>query len=79
MTNPRFNVGVASTDRRMFDIVVPNVGKRSIHQIAGPTAGREGERERLAKLHGKQLERGSDKCDLRVLIADFRRALPDSV
>jgi hypothetical protein len=65
MTNPRLNVGIASNDRRMFEIVVPNVGKivcEATTKLAGPTAGREEERKQLAKLHGKQLSEALTKA-----------------
>ena len=58
MANPLMNVGVASNDRRMFEIIVPNVGKivcETSTKLPGPTAGREDERKKLAKLHGTQL------------------------
>lgn len=58
MASPRLNVGIASNDRRMFEIVVPDVGKivcETSTRLPGPTAGREDERKTLAKLHGKQL------------------------
>jgi hypothetical protein len=58
MTNPRLNVGVASNDRRMFEIVLPDIGKivcETSTKLPGPTAGREDERKTLAKLHGKRL------------------------
>ena len=58
MTSPRLNIGISSNDRRMFEIVVPDVGKivcETSTKLPGPTAGREEERKTLAKLHGKQL------------------------
>ena len=58
MTDPRMTVGVASNDRRMFEITVPNIGKivcETSTKLPGPTAGREEERKALAKLHGQQL------------------------
>ena len=65
MTDPRLNVGVASNDRRMFEIVVPDVGKivcEASTKLPGPTAGREEERKRLAKLHCKQLSEALTKA-----------------
>ena len=65
MTNPRLNVGVASNDRRMFEIVLPNVGKivcEASTKLPGPTAGREEERKQLAKLNGKQLSEALTKA-----------------
>lgn len=58
MASPQLNVGVASNDRRMFEIVLPNIGKivcETSTKLPGPVAGREDERKTLAKLHGKQL------------------------
>ncbi len=58
MTKPRLNVGVASNDRRMFEIVLPDIGKivcETSTKLPGLTAGREDERKALAKQHGKQL------------------------
>jgi len=58
MSSPRLNVGIASNDRRMFEIVLPDIGKivcETSTRLPGPTAGREDERKILAKLHGKQL------------------------
>ena len=58
MSNTRLNVGIASNDRRMFEIVVPNVGKivcEASTKLDGPIAGREVERKQLAKLNCKQL------------------------
>jgi hypothetical protein len=58
MTTSRFNVGVASNDRRMFEITIPDVGKivcEASTKLSGLTAGREVERKDLAKLHAKQL------------------------
>jgi hypothetical protein len=55
---PRLNIGIASNDRRMFEIVLPDVGKivcETTTKLPGPIAGREEERKALAKLHGKQL------------------------
>ena len=40
MTNARMNVGIASNDRRMFEIIVPNVGKivcEASTKLEGPT------------------------------------------
>jgi hypothetical protein len=65
MTNPRLNVGVASNDRRMFEIVVPNVGKivcEATTKLPGETAGREAERKQLAKLNCKQLSEALTKA-----------------
>ena len=58
MASPQMNVGVASNDRRMFEIIVPNVGKivcETSTKLSGPTAGREDERKALAKLNGALL------------------------
>ncbi len=58
MADPRLNVGLASNERRMFEIVMPGIGKivcETSTKLPGPTAGREEERKALAKLHGKQL------------------------
>ena len=69
MTNPRLNVGIASNDRRMFEIVVPDVGKivcEASTKLTGPIAGREEERKQLAKLNGKQLSEALAKA-----IADY--------
>ena len=58
MTSPRLNVGVASNDRRMFEIILPNIGKivcETSTKLPGVTAGREDERKEMAKLHGNQL------------------------
>ena len=49
MASPQMNVGVASNDRRMFEIILPNVGKivcETSTKLSGPTAGREDERKR---------------------------------
>ena len=65
MTSPRMTVGVASNDRRMFEIVVPNVGKivcETTTKLDGPTSGREDERKALAKLHGQQLSEALAKA-----------------
>ena len=65
MSNERLNVGVASNDRRMFEIVVPNVGKivcEASTKLPGPIAGREEERKRLAKLNCKQLSEALTKA-----------------
>lgn len=58
MDDPKLSVGVASNDRRMFEISVPGVGKivcEASTKLSGLTAGREGERKQLAKQHGQQL------------------------
>jgi len=58
MADTRLNIGIASNDRRMFEIVLPGVGKivcEASTKLEGPTAGREVERKQLAKLNGKQL------------------------
>ena len=58
MASSRFNVGVASNDRRMFEITIPDVGKtvcETSTRLSGATAGREVERKALAKLHAQQL------------------------
>ena len=58
MASPRFNVGVASNDRRMFEILLPDIGKivcETSTKLPGPTAGREDERKDMAKLHARQL------------------------
>lgn len=58
MASPRFNVGVSSNDRRMFEIVLPDIGKivcETSTKLPGVVAGREDERKSLAKLHAKQL------------------------
>ena len=65
MTNPRLSVGVASNDRRMFEIVLPNIGKivcEASTKLPGLTAGREVERKQLAKLNGKQLSEALTKA-----------------
>lgn len=65
MFNPRLNVGVALNDRRMFEIVLPNVGKivcEASTKLLGPAAGREEERKKLAKEHGKQLSEALTKA-----------------
>lgn len=65
MAAPQLNVGVASNDRRMFEISVPNVGKivcEASTKLTGVTAGREDERKALAKLHGKQLSEALTKA-----------------
>jgi hypothetical protein len=65
MTNPRLNVGVASNDRRMFEIVLPNIGKivcEASTRLPGPIAGREEERKELAKRHAKQLSEALTKA-----------------
>ena len=69
MTDPRLNVGIASNDRRMFEIIVPDVGKivcEASTKLPGPTAGREEERKQLAKLHCKRLSEALTKA-----IADY--------
>jgi hypothetical protein len=58
MSEPRMTVGVASNERRMFEIQVPNIGKivcEASTKLDGPSSGREEERKALAKLHGRQL------------------------
>ena len=65
MTIPQLNVGIASNDRRMFEIVLPNIGKivcEASTKLPGPIAGREDERKTLAKLHGKQLSEALTKA-----------------
>jgi hypothetical protein len=65
MANPQLNVGVASNDRRMFEIVLPDIGKivcETSTKLPGPIAGREEERKELAKLHGKQLSEALTKA-----------------
>ena len=65
MANPQLNVGVASNDRRMFEIVLPDIGKivcETSTKLPGPIAGREEERKKLAKLHGKQLSEALTKA-----------------
>ena len=69
MTNPRLSVGVASNDRRMFEIVLPDIGKivcEASTKLDGPIAGREVERKQLAKLNCKQLSEALTKA-----IADY--------
>jgi hypothetical protein len=65
MASPRLSVGVASNDRRMFEIVLPDIGKivcETSTKLPGPIAGREDERKKLAKLHGKQLSEALTKA-----------------
>ena len=65
MTDARMNVGVASNDRRMFEIVVPGVGKivcEASTKLTGEIAGREVERKALAKTHGVQLSEALRKA-----------------
>lgn len=65
MADPRLNVGIASNERRMFEIVLPDVGKivcEASTKLPGPVAGREEERKQLAKLHGKQLSEALTKA-----------------
>jgi hypothetical protein len=65
MSSPRLNVGLASNERRMFEIVLPNIGKivcETSTRLPGPLAGREEERKQLAKLHGKQLSEALTKA-----------------
>jgi hypothetical protein len=65
MANPQLNVGVASNDRRMFEIVLPDIGKivcETSTKLPGAIAGREEERKKLAKLHGKQLSEALTKA-----------------
>jgi hypothetical protein len=65
MTSPRMTVGVASNDRRMFEISIPNIGKivcETSTKLDGPTSGREEERKALAKLHGQQLSEALTKA-----------------
>jgi hypothetical protein len=65
MSSPRLNVGLASNERRMFEIVLPNIGKvvcETSTRLPGPPAGREEERKQLAKLHGKQLSEALTKA-----------------
>ena len=69
MTSPRMNVGIASNDRRMFEIILPNIGKivcETSTKLPGSVAGREDERKDLAKLHGRQLSEALIKA-----IADY--------
>ena len=69
MTSPRLSVGVASNDRRMFEIVLPDIGKivcEASTKLEGPIAGREVERKQLAKLNCKQLSEALTKA-----IADY--------
>jgi len=65
MSSARLNIGIASNDRRMFEIVVPNVGKivcEASTKLDGPIAGREAERKQLAKLNCKQLSEALTKA-----------------
>jgi hypothetical protein len=65
MTSPRMTVGVASNERRMFEITIPNIGKivcETSTRLDGPTSGREDERKALAKLHGQQLSEALTKA-----------------
>ena len=65
MASPQMNVGVASNDRRMFEIIVPNVGKivcETSTKLPGLTAGREDERKALAKLNGTLLSEALTKA-----------------
>ena len=65
MASPQLNVGIASNERRMFEIVLPNIGKivcETSTRLPGPLAGREEERKHLAKLHGKQLSEALTKA-----------------
>jgi hypothetical protein len=65
MASPQMNVGVASNDRRMFEIIVPNVGKivcETSTKLPGPTAGREDERKALSKLNGALLSEALTKA-----------------
>lgn len=58
MSDPRLSIGIASNDRRMFEITIPNIGRivcETSTKLPGAVAGRETERKDLAKLHGKQL------------------------
>lgn len=69
MADPRMNVGLASNDRRMFEIVIPGIGKivcETSTKLPGPIAGREDERKTLAKLHGRQLSEALTRA-----IADY--------
>ena len=65
MTSPRMTVGVASNERRMFEMTIPNIGKivcETSTKLDGPTSGREDERKALAKLHGQQLSEALTKA-----------------
>ena len=65
MTSPRMTVGVASNERRMFEMTIPNIGKivcETSTKLDGPTAGREDERKALAKLHGQRLSEALAKA-----------------
>ena len=65
MTSPRMTVGVASNERRMFEITIPSIGKivcETSTKLDGPTSGREDERKALAKLHGQQLSEALTKA-----------------
>ena len=65
MTNPRLSVEVASNDRRMFEIVLPYIGKivcEASTKLPGPISGREEERKLLAKLNCKQLSEALTKA-----------------
>ena len=56
MTSPRMTVGVASNERRMFEITIPSIGKivcETSTKLDGPTSGREDERKALAALAGQ--------------------------
>ena len=58
MASPQMNVGVASNDRRMFEIICPTSARlfarpRPSCRVRQPVA--EDERKKLAKLHGTQL------------------------
>jgi hypothetical protein len=58
MADPRLNVSIASSDRRMFEITLPNIGKivcEATTKLPGPAGGRDEERKALAKANAKQL------------------------
>src|SRR5213075_2867884 len=59
------NVGVASNDRRMFEIILPNVGKivcETSTKLSGPTAGR-GRAKEAGQAAWNTAQRGTDKGD----------------
>jgi len=65
MTDPRLIVGVASNERRMFEITVPNIGRivcEASTRLPGPSSGREDERKALAKINGQQLSEALAKA-----------------
>ena len=74
MTNPRLNVGIASNDRRMFEIVLPNIGKivcEASTKLDRPDRRPGGRAKAAGQAQLQAAQRGPDEGDRGLLKDDL--------